>query len=162
MRKRIMTGVRVVACAGVMMCAVMAASGKVAAQGAPAQNQQTPRQNGNNQQHQNQNQQQQQNQNQNQQGPPKQPPADVMGSVHAADTGTPLKKAQLILRGQDGSNRRPLTTTTDNEGNFHFQGVDPGRYRLSCTRNGYVAQEYEQKSAGQAGAIITLKPSQTL
>src|SRR5262249_8069135 len=42
------------------------------------------------------------------------------------------------------------STVTDREGKFVFKGLDPGSYRITAARNGYVKQEYGQRvSAGQ-------------
>src|SRR5581483_8738907 len=75
--------------------------------------------------------------------------AAVEGRVVNAATGAPLKKAVVSLevfspgRGMNGS---PSVTgpsaTTDAEGRFRLEQVDPGTYFLNARRNGYLGQSY--------------------
>ncbi len=64
--------------------------------------------------------------------------------------GEPLRKADLQLRAM-----RPgfqaLTASTDNEGNFAFQGLDPSIYLLSASRAGYLGQSYGTRTPGLLG-----------
>ena len=47
-------------------------------------------------------------------------------------------------------------------GQFSFQNLEPGQYRLSATRNGYVRMEYGARSPNRPGLPITLNPGQKL
>ncbi len=51
---------------------------------------------------------------------------------------------------------------TDDSGRFTFNGVDPGQYRVSADRDGYIRQEFGQRSFSGPGTIITLNPGQRL
>lgn len=92
----------------------------------------------------------------------KPPKATLTGKVSAADTAQPLKKAFLVLR-QIGE-RRPQTfgATTDENGNFRFKEVDPGRYNMTVTRNGYVRQIYGQKGPNTPGTVLEVAAGQEL
>lgn len=83
----------------------------------------------------------------------------VEGQVLKAGSGEPLKKAQLVLRKLDACNVS-YTAATGESGRFLIPGVEPGRYRLSAERNGYVRQEYGQRRANQPGTMLTLEPGQ--
>jgi hypothetical protein len=87
--------------------------------------------------------------------------ATVAGTVLRLDTGESLKKArvELVNRSDD---KQSIYETTDELGQFHFESVQPGSYRLTVTRNGYVHSEFGQKRPGGAGAVLTLLPGQRM
>jgi hypothetical protein len=62
----------------------------------------------------------------------------IEGRVPKAASAEPLNKATLALIRQDGRDRSPRFTPTDDVGRFAFRDLEPGRYLLSVTRNGYV------------------------
>src|SRR5216684_4293953 len=74
--------------------------------------------------------------------------ARVEGRVTSV-AGDPLRKANLRLQNTQApgpSNAQPpppnYTSSSDADGNFLFEDVDPGRYILSAERNGYLAAHY--------------------
>lgn len=54
------------------------------------------------------------------------------------------------------------SVTTGDDGTFSFADVAAGTYRLRVDRDGYLSQEYGQKSWTGTGLPITLQPNQTL
>jgi hypothetical protein len=87
----------------------------------------------------------------------------IEGQVLNGVTGEPLKKAALILEKQDARNRNPPSAAiTDSGGQFVLKDIDPGRYRLSAERNGFLRQSYGARSRGDAGALLTLEPGQRM
>ena len=70
----------------------------------------------------------------------------VEGLVLKAGTEEPLKKAWLTLR-LEGTQSQSFSATTDATGRFTLKDIEPGRYRLSVERNGYVRQEYGQRGS---------------
>jgi hypothetical protein len=108
--------------------------------------------------------------------------AMVEGTVLSAANGQPLKKARVTLRRmfeggpgaqsfpagqgvefprQQGRNV-PYVAVSDASGKFSIVDVQPGRYRLSVERQGYVRAEYGQRQPGRAGATLTLDAGQKL
>jgi hypothetical protein len=83
----------------------------------------------------------------------------VEGQVLKAGSGEPLKKAQLTLRKLDARDVT-FTATTGESGRFLIPDVEPGRYRLSAERNGYVRQEYGQRRPNQPGTVLVLEAGQ--
>lgn len=87
--------------------------------------------------------------------------ATVEGRTLAADS-SPLRKSTLTLR--QSYNRpieRPQTyaTTSDAEGKFIFEDVEPGAYLLYGQHPGYIESSYGTKKAGSSSAVLNLTPS---
>ena len=86
----------------------------------------------------------------------------IEGNVLNAATGEPLRKAHLILRRQGDSQDNSYSTVTDSAGHFVMDHVDPGRYMLSATRNGFVTQQYSPQGTTRRGATLTLERAQNM
>ena len=90
--------------------------------------------------------------------------AVISGIVTDASTGQPLKKASIMFRNsQSGGGRfqQPLVVTTGSDGRFAM-ALEPGEYRLTANRNGYVRQAYGAKDPRQPGSPLTLAAGQEL
>ncbi len=88
----------------------------------------------------------------------------VEGIVLSAGTSQPLAKAHVALVSVDNPSRT-YAVVTKADGRFLLKDVEPGRYRLSVTRERYLTQEYGQRNrnqANQAGSILTLDPGRHL
>lgn len=98
----------------------------------------------------------------------------VEGSVTNASTGEPLRKATVTLRRMpDSANsvgagsamlvNAPLSATTDAGGRYTIGNIEPGRYRLSVDRTGFLSQLYGARAGGNsAGTIVTLSAGQKM
>ncbi len=80
-------------------------------------------------------------------------PGSIAGVVKNSVTGAPLSKVELLLQ-SSGANRKAYEAVTGADGVFRFEGLDPGAYFLSATRNGYSRQEYNKLGARLAGSPI--------
>ena len=85
----------------------------------------------------------------------------VSGSVVKLAGGEPLRKARVQLRSEE-ERTRTISSITDAGGLFTLKNVEPGRYRLSVSRNGFVAQQYGQRKPTDTGAVLTLRPGQEI
>ncbi|MGH9776894.1 MAG: MSCRAMM family protein [Candidatus Acidiferrales bacterium] len=83
----------------------------------------------------------------------------VSGQVVKAGSGEPLKKARVVLRKEEGR-ETPRVELVDSNGRFQFKDVEPGRYRVYAVRNGYVRQEYGQRSPNHPGTALALVAGQ--
>jgi protocatechuate 3,4-dioxygenase beta subunit len=83
----------------------------------------------------------------------------VEGQVVAAATGQPLKKARLLLDKME-ARTQPFLAVTDAAGRFKFSEIEPGRYLLSVWRNGYVNQQFGQRSSNRRPTVLALEPGQ--
>lgn len=63
-----------------------------------------------------------------------------------------------MLRSVGSQNAQAMTA--DEGGKFAFRDLAPGQYRLTVTRDGYVASEYGQRSPSGSGVPITLNAQQ--
>lgn len=92
--------------------------------------------------------------------------ASIQGSVTKAGAGQPLKGVRISFRRLDGSQnpfgnvRTPVTT--DATGRFLVTGVDPGQYRIYAERDGYIRQEYGQRTTTGSGTVISVAAGQRL
>ncbi len=86
--------------------------------------------------------------------------AMILGQVVTGDSGTPVRRAQVNLSGQELRGQR--TTLTDNEGRFVFTLLPAGRYNVNTSKAGYVNIAYGAKAPGRAGTPIQLADGQKL
>ena len=103
--------------------------------------------------------------------PPQMPPRDptqpaktgsatIRGHVVAADSGQPLRKAQVrIVSGELRENRM---VTTDADGKFEFKEVVPGRYNVSASKGSYVSLQYGQQRPFEPGKPLEILATQTI
>ena len=70
----------------------------------------------------------------------------IEGHIYNAVTGAPLKKATVVvMRADGGPNSQPpqsFSTGTDSAGKFAMKDIEPGKYRMTVTRNGFVTATY--------------------
>jgi len=105
-------------------------------------------------------------------GPPSQPPApapapaNLSGRVVAADTGSPVRSADIRLAAtdQNPNDRNPKASTvvarTDDEGRFELESLPAGSYSLQVAKAGFVSTTFGL-SKDQPG-IFGLSPGQRI
>jgi Carboxypeptidase regulatory-like domain len=84
----------------------------------------------------------------------------VRGHVLAANSGQPLRKAQVRL--MSGELRENRLATTDVDGRYEFKEVRAGRYTISASKGSYVPQSYGQQRPTDAPKPITILDNQTV
>lgn len=84
--------------------------------------------------------------------------ASVSGTVIAAGSGVPARKARVTLSGSDVGPAR--NTVTDEQGRFTFSALPAGRYSLSASKPGHVGVSYGQSRPGRPGTPIQLEEGQ--
>jgi hypothetical protein len=82
----------------------------------------------------------------------------IEGSIVKFGTTDPVPRAKVTLRPASSSNSQAITA--DDGGKFAFRDLAPGQYRLTVTRDGYVAGEYGQRSPSSSGVPIILGAQQ--
>jgi hypothetical protein len=91
---------------------------------------------------------------------PPQGTAKISGRVVAADTGTPIRRAQVRINAPEARTNR--VATTDNQGRYEIAGLPAARYRLQISKAGYVTLEYGQARPFEAGKPLDIADRQTL
>jgi hypothetical protein len=84
--------------------------------------------------------------------------ASIRGRVTAADTGKPLRRAQLTLVGTPAFQR--YNTSTNARGEYELKGLPEGRYTLAVSRGGYLRVEYGERRPGDGGKPIQVAEGQ--
>ncbi len=86
----------------------------------------------------------------------------IHGTVVDSKTGQPLKGAEVSLRTFSQASRgESNSAVSDAEGHFSFDNLAAGRYRVTASRNGYVAREPRAGGVQRAG-MISLSAGQHL
>ncbi|MBI4266507.1 MAG: carboxypeptidase regulatory-like domain-containing protein [Acidobacteria bacterium] len=83
----------------------------------------------------------------------------MRGRIVAADTGTPIRRAQV--RATSGAQRAHLAST-DADGRFEFDDLPAGRWNLTASKAGFVTLRYGQRRPFEAGRPIELADAQIL
>lgn len=68
----------------------------------------------------------------------------------------------MLMPQERQSGWTPYTASTGEDGSFAMKDIEPGRYRLSVMRNGYVRLEYGARGPGRPGATLNLNRGQRL
>ena len=85
-------------------------------------------------------------------------PASISGVVSGIGTNRPVTRAEVRLIGEQGGSAG--TAATDGAGRFAFDGIAPGSYRLTLTRDGYVPAEYGQTRPNGPGQLLVVRPGE--
>jgi hypothetical protein len=86
----------------------------------------------------------------------------ITGYIVKMGTGEPVSKAVVTISAYNGGRSQSYTATTTTMGQYSFQNLDPGQYRLSATRSGYVRMEYGARTPNRSGLPLTLSAGQNL
>ncbi len=92
-----------------------------------------------------------------------QKPLSVTGTVQSAQTGEPVARVSLSLRGTNAApGPEVLWATTDDEGKFSFPDVPAGNYMVSAEKAGYLRAVFMTKEARAPMAPLAVKPGASL
>jgi len=86
--------------------------------------------------------------------------ARIRGRVVAADTGQPIRKAQVRAFAPDIRENR--VTSTDGDGRFELKELPAGRYNLNASKGSFVLLQYGQVRPFAPGKPIELRDGETL
>ncbi|HTM33751.1 MAG TPA: carboxypeptidase-like regulatory domain-containing protein [Vicinamibacterales bacterium] len=89
--------------------------------------------------------------------------ATLRGVVMAADSGTPLRRAQVRVMASGGGPAGVHLTQTDAQGRYEVNELPAGRYTISVSRSGYVTTQFGQRNPNQmSGTPVELANGQLL
>jgi protocatechuate 3,4-dioxygenase beta subunit len=83
----------------------------------------------------------------------------IRGRVVSADSGAPIRRAQVRISGPDIGSKAALT---DAEGRYEFRDLPAGRFSLNASKAGYVNVQYGQTRPFEQGRQIELADKQLL
>src|SRR5215510_9992452 len=91
----------------------------------------------------------------------------IEGQVVNARAGTPLKRAMVRVMsvGQPGvPNQRPLNMNkeTDEQGRYSFANLEPGKYRLTAERQGYLRMSYGARKYSGGSTPVAVAEGQSV
>jgi Carboxypeptidase regulatory-like domain len=92
--------------------------------------------------------------------PPPTGTAKITGRVVSAETGAPIRRAQIRIA--SGDTRTNRNVTTDSDGRYELATLPAGRYRLYVNKAGYVSLEYGQARPFEAGKPLDITEGQAL
>ena len=85
----------------------------------------------------------------------------VEGQVVNSVTGEPIRRASILLMRTDpvpGQTGPPTSysTQSNSAGQFAMKDIEPGKYRLTVNRNGYVTLTYGSRGPMRPGTTLSL------
>jgi protocatechuate 3,4-dioxygenase beta subunit len=86
--------------------------------------------------------------------------AILRGHVVAAETGQPLRKAQVRVTAPELRENR--MATTDADGKYEFKELPAGRYNVMASKGSYVALSYGQQRPFEPGKPLEILEAQTV
>ena len=86
--------------------------------------------------------------------------ARIRGRIVAADSGQPLRKAQV--RASAADIRESRVTSTDADGHFELKELPAGRYTIAASKGSFVALQYGQRRPFVPGKPIELRDGETI
>ena len=92
-------------------------------------------------------------------GPVKIGTGRIAGRVVSAETGAPLRRAQVWIAAPEAGTK---TALTDAEGRYEFKDLPAGRFSVNASKSGYVSVQYGQSRPFESGRPIELADKQVL
>jgi protocatechuate 3,4-dioxygenase beta subunit len=86
--------------------------------------------------------------------------AIIRGRVLAADTGTPVRRAQV--RAVAAGSRSNRLVTTDEQGVFELRDLPGGRWNVTASKAGFVTMSFGQRRPFEAGRPIEIADAQIM
>ncbi len=93
--------------------------------------------------------------------------SSIEGRILNAATGEPVAKVSLFLMRIDSTPGSSdwlgsYAATSDSAGKFTIPNIDPGKYRLRASRNGFITLEYGARISQRSGTLLDLGRAQEL
>jgi hypothetical protein len=91
--------------------------------------------------------------------PPKTGTGRIVGRILSAETGAPIRRAQIRISGPDIGSKSALS---DAAGRYEFRDLPAGRFTLNASKAGYVNIQYGQTRPHESGRPIELAEKQVV
>lgn len=86
--------------------------------------------------------------------------ASIHGRVTTADSGAPIRRAEVRAMANSGGISR--LATTDGDGRFELRDMPVGQYRLTVTKSGFVPLTFGQRRPFEAARPIDLETGERI
>ena len=86
--------------------------------------------------------------------------AVVRGRILTAESGTPVRRAQV--RAVSADSRDTRLVTTDAQGAFEFRDLPAGRWDLTASKAGFVTMRFGQRRPFEAGRPVEIADAQVM
>lgn len=86
--------------------------------------------------------------------------AVIRGRILSAESGTPVRRAQV--RATSAEARAGRLATTDAQGRFELKDLPGGRWTLTASKAGFVTLQYGQRRPLESGRAIELRDGEAL
>ena len=86
--------------------------------------------------------------------------AILRGQIVSADSGSPIRRAQVRVTSPDA--REARVATTDAQGRFEIRDLAAGRYTMTASKGGFVSLQFGQRRPSESGTPIELGDGQTI
>jgi len=83
----------------------------------------------------------------------------IRGVITAADTGLPLRGAEVRLAGGTQRNQRPFGAMTDEAGRYEVTGLPAGEFTITASKTGYVTLAFGQTRVADPGRPVQIAAS---
>lgn len=84
----------------------------------------------------------------------------LRGQIVAADSGVPIRRAQVRISGV--GLRESRVAITDAQGRFEIRELPAGRYTVTASKGGFVTLQFGQRRPGESGTPLEIGDTQTL
>lgn len=84
----------------------------------------------------------------------------LRGRILTADTGTPVRRAQVRAVSSDSRDTRLVTT--DAQGAFEFRDLPAGRWEITASKAGFVTMRFGQRRPFEAGRPVEVADAQVM
>jgi hypothetical protein len=85
--------------------------------------------------------------------------ASIHGRVTTADSGAPIRRAEVRAMNDGGISR---LVTTDGDGRFELRDLPAGKFRVTVSKSGFVPLSYGQRRPFEAPRVIDLAEGQRI
>jgi hypothetical protein len=80
----------------------------------------------------------------------------IRGTVLDAESGKPLPKIRVFAKPSGNTARPAILRSTNEQGAFCFERLEPGQYQVVADRSGYLSALYGAKPGGDAGLPLNI------
>ena len=83
-------------------------------------------------------------------------PAVVGGRVTSAESGAPIRRAEIVATNRAGGYR---TAFTDDDGRFELTELESGNWQLAASKTGYSTQQFGQRRPFEPAGPLAVPPA---